>query len=291
MVHDALMQSVRVRMVLATSHPIAAYGGVRFPESAIAGIAEAFASGSLPMRFNHDLTRPVQIQNRQSGTERLPDGYLAAWGEFDIDSGVWAAIKREVADSGAPGGMSISVTTPLRGDSPLTDTPVLVAADAYHFTDEEIRGAVRALSQIDPSAQGRQLLQFAVDPTALIVIQIAASTLTTVGIGLATNAIYDAVKQFFTKRRRGKGGTVVDLEFSAHGNGDAALRVRIEAQDIDQVTGALAGLPHLLESAQPGTYLSSNGQPLEAVGDSQEVAPRLGSESHGDSHEDDNSGT
>lgn len=277
LVDDAVMQSKRVRVVLATSHPIAAYGGVQFSEDAIQGIAEAFASGSAPMRFSHDLTRPVQFQNIDSGTERLADGNLAAWAEFDVDSGIWDAYQREVAEAGAPGGMSISVTTPLPGESNLAASPVLIAADAHHFTDEEIRGAVLALTRIEPSAQGRQLLQFAIDPQALVAIEVAASLIATVGVNVASNAIYDAVKRFFSQRRRGNSHTVVDLQFKADSEGPTALSVRIDAEDIDQVRNAMAELPRLLESAQTGIYSSTNGQPLEAVDAQEEVSPETAS--------------
>jgi hypothetical protein len=42
-----------------TSHPIKAYGGIQLDEAIVAKVAEAVANGSLPMHFQHDISRLV----------------------------------------------------------------------------------------------------------------------------------------------------------------------------------------------------------------------------------------
>jgi hypothetical protein len=91
------------------------------------------------MHFQHDISRPVEISNVVTGTERLEDGYLAAWSEFDVDEEVWDQFEREVEATGAPGGMSVSMTGPLDGETLATDSQVVVAANAHHFTDGDVR--------------------------------------------------------------------------------------------------------------------------------------------------------
>jgi hypothetical protein len=72
------MGTVRVHCVLATTHAIPAYGGIRLGEEVMHDLATAVADGSMPMHFNHDISRPVHVSNVVTGVERRPHGEHAA---------------------------------------------------------------------------------------------------------------------------------------------------------------------------------------------------------------------
>jgi hypothetical protein len=63
-----------------------AYGGIQLHEDAVRQLARERSEGRVPMRFNHDLTRPLSAITVAAGVEQTEDGHLAAWVEFDV---VW----------------------------------------------------------------------------------------------------------------------------------------------------------------------------------------------------------
>ena len=256
------MAKKRVRVRLVTSHPIGAYGGIQLDEAVVAEVADAVASGSIPMHFQHDISRPVHVSSVIAGTERLEDGYLAAWSEFDVEKEVWEVFQEEMQAAGAPGGMSISMTAPLEGAQLASDSSSVVAADAHHFSDEEILEATARLTAIDPSARGERLYQFSYIPEAKVVFDLLLPFVLAVGPSIAASVIYDAAKSFLGRSRD---RVVFNLVFRETRRGTRKLQIHLEASTEEQLRTALEGLPRVLETGAAGTFTSSGGSALQAI--------------------------
>ncbi len=149
----------RIRARVATTHAIPAYGGIQLHEDAVRQIAEAMANGRVPMRFNHDLTRPLSAVTVAAGVEPTEDGHLSAWVEFDVDEREWDQYEKETQAAGAPGGMSFSTVEPFasRGNSPYGLT---ISADASYFHDDLIVAAAEEVLPGEWSVELARLYQF-----------------------------------------------------------------------------------------------------------------------------------
>jgi len=251
----------RVRARLVTTHAVEAYGGVQLAESVVAEVADAVGRGIIPMLVDHDRSKPLQISNLRSGTERLPDGHLAAWAEFDVDAVAWETIKVGWREADAPGGISISLTTPLSGGDLETGCLAVVAADAQHFTDSQIRDAVEELRRLECTAGGERLYQFSIEPAPAVLFDLVLPAVMSIGPNLAAAVIYDAARHFFTRPLR-QGRVVMDLTFRRDIYGERVTTVHVEAGTPEQVRAALDGLPALLEAGSEGTFTSAEGRPL-----------------------------
>jgi hypothetical protein len=189
----AELETVRVRARIATTHPIAAYGGIRLGDSILHDMAKAIRTGAIPMHIGHDIRRPLMVSNVDAGVEQLKDGYLAAWAEFDVDADAWAEYEAERDAVGAPGGMSFSATETIPGSVPTIEAMTAVAADASHFDDTTILRAARELEPIGTAPAGR-LYQFAFTPEAKVILDLVASVLAARAPRIITTALYDASK-------------------------------------------------------------------------------------------------
>lgn len=268
------MPLTRVRARLATTHPIAAYGGTELPREALDQVARGVASGAVPMHFEHDISRPVAAAVVASGVEELEDGHFAAWVEFDVDAELWAAYGGQVAAAGAPGGMSISFTGPMDGRSLAGDAPLVVAADRHHFTDIEIDQSVEILARLGVETRGELLYQFAFEPVAKVIVDVVWPTVMALGPDLVASAIYDAIRSFF---RPGRGTIVFNVLFKQTPRGRRTLKVHIEATSEAEFATAVRRLPDILRAGTVGTFASTGGEPLEPV------APSAGDSARNDS--------
>lgn len=254
------MGTKRLRARLVTSQPIAAYGGIQLAESVVEQIADGVGSGAIPMHMKHDIAQPLATTIHGAGTERLPDGHLAAWAEFDVDEDAWSEFEAEIEAAGAPGGMSITISGPLVNGESMPDSPVTVAADAHHFTESEIRAAAEELRQLDDSAEGEYLYQFAFEPLATVVFDLVLPVIGVLGPNLVASAIYDAGKAFFLRPR--PNGVTFNVIFRESRRGDRKLQIKIAATNAAEFDQALSRLPAVIESGAKGTYTSVNGGDL-----------------------------
>lgn len=252
----------RVRARLATTHPIPAYGGIELPRQVLDQVAQAVASGAMPMHFGHDISRPVAVSEVEAGVEQLEDGHFAAWAEFNVDAEVWAAHEAELAAAGAPGGMSISFTGPLSGRSLASESPLVIAADGHHFDEEEIEAAVAILGRLDAAAGGEVLYQLSFEPLAKVVIDVVWPVVMSLGPNIVASAIYDTARSFF---RPGRRGLVFNVSFKETRRGARKVKVHIEASNEAELRAAMDLLPEVLESGTQGTFVSKSGNPLELL--------------------------
>ena len=249
------MGTVRPIAIVATSHPVEAYGGKQLSEEMIEEIAQAIGRGDLPLNFGHDTSRPVNISNVTSGTRRGPDGYLQAWAEFDVEEARWSEFETELraADIEGFGAMSITFMEPLDGEE-VVESPVKVAGDAHHFTDDEIRSAATILRSLDPSAAGQRLYQFSAVSDLRVVFDLTLNFVMGIGPSIAAAVIYDAAKRLF---RGGKTNTF-DIAFRESSRGVRSIKVAIKVDSDEELKIALERLPAVLESGARGIFVHNS---------------------------------
>lgn len=285
------MGIIRVHSVVASSHPLEAYGGIQLSEEVIRELAAATGRGEVPMNIGHNLARPLRVSNVTSNTDRSDDGYLQALIAFDVEEELWEPYQRELRAAGISGmgAMSITFMEPLGGEGELTNAPVVVAGDAHHFTDEEIRAAAVILRSLDRTAAGQRMFQLSADPELRVVFGLVLEFVTSVGAGLVTSAIYDAAKTLF---RPGKVNTF-DLSFKQAKNGKRSLKASIKVSTEEELKTALDRLPAVLESGARGTFDHQNSgyvrvdhvseTTLETENESAEIESSGGSRDEGQS--------
>jgi len=257
------MATVTIRARITTTHPVAAYGGVQLSEDVVRSIANAIASGEMPMLFNHDLSRPMHTSNVAAGVEPTEDGYLAAWAEFDVDQSAWEAYEAERDALGAPGGMSFAAASPIPGHDDIEEPEVLIAADAAHFSDDEILAGERKLSALGRSL-GSRYYQFSVIPDAKVVLDFTLGALDGVSINLLAATLYDTAKSFLKPRR----ATIFNLVAKQGSRGRRSLKLHLAADDPEALRVAMERAAEVLKSGAQGTFVydpeGSKFKPLEA---------------------------
>jgi hypothetical protein len=178
-------------------------------------------AGTVQSRLFHDSRRPLHVENVEASIEQRPDGEYALWVEFDADEDRWAEYEAERDAQGGPGGLSFTLTETfddLQGRGEPTAVSVVVAADAGHFSDQQIRAAADALADVGPVKASR-LYQFAAGPTALALIQFLVQEGAQIPPGVFAAWLYDALR-----RLRPEGGTpTVDLQLIEDGTGRQVL--------------------------------------------------------------------
>lgn len=218
---------------MATSHPVAKYGGVRMAPQALQQMADALNSGQIPMLVEHDPRRRLRTRNLSAAVVDLPDG----------ERGVrFTALVHpdDVALMQGIRGMSFSTSDligSVEGPNPERGTMEL-RADAAAFSDPVI---ARACEQMCAAGHtyGYRLMQFAGPDEARIVLDIAYSIVVVLGPGLATSAVYDGLRYLFRNRSKGSGDDPVHLELATSVRGGEVKAV-IQTSDPDVARAALA---------------------------------------------------
>jgi hypothetical protein len=243
------MATVRIRARVTTTHPVAAYGGIQLSEDVVRDIAAAIASGDMPMLFNHDLSRPMHTSNVVAGVEPTEDGYLAAWAEFDVEQSAWEAFEAERDALGAPGGMSFAAASPIPDHEELEESDILIAADAAHFSDEEILVGERKLSALG-KAHGSRYYQFAVIPDSKVVFDFTIAVLGGVSLNVLAAILYDTAKSFLKPRR----ATIFNLAVKQGRGGRRSLKLHLAADGPEALRVAMERAAEVLKSGAQGTY-------------------------------------
>jgi hypothetical protein len=210
-----------IRATLATTDRIPAYGGFRLSLQDLETILDELKTGAVQTRLFHDSRRPLRVENVEASIEQRLDGEYALRIEFDADEERWAEYEAERDAQGGPGGLSFTLTGTfenLPGTGEPTSVSALVAADAAHFSDEEIRAAAEALTNAGP-VKACRLYQFAIAPTALALIQFFVQEGAQIPPGVFSAWLYDALRRL----RPGGGTPAVDLQLIEDGTGRRVL--------------------------------------------------------------------
>ena len=239
----------RERAVLATTDQIPAYGGIRLAPEALESMALSLRSQSVPMRLFHNAGEPVYVENVDAEIRQRPDGEYELWAEFDVEEEGWARYEAEREVHGAPGGLSFTITetigqlTSKPGPSPAT---IVVAADAHHFSDDQILAAAGEFANAG-NVKASRLYQFSAVPAALVLIQFMFQELAQIPPGIISAWLYDAWQHF---RRPGQLDPALTLEFI---EGPRKTTASIPAS-IDPTIAVRAIEAVESIATQPGTY-------------------------------------
>lgn len=190
---------VEFEAIVATTHPVEKYGGVRLGDEVLVNIAEALNSGALPMIGQHDWTRPLRTRDVRASVVTMPDGERAVQMAGLVVRDDWEA-------HGPFGGMSFSASVPLaRAEGPHPNRqPLWLSADGQFWDDTSIAEACMLMSSLGP-VSGGTLVQFAALNDARVVLEIGYELVITLGPGLATSAIWDGIVFLLRRRRRLQG--------------------------------------------------------------------------------------
>jgi hypothetical protein len=203
----------------------------------------------MPMHISHDITRPLSPTNVQAGVERLDDGHLAAWIEFDTDANAWAMYEAERDAAGALGGFSFSVTRPIDEIVDDDQSQVVVAADAGYFEDSTITAASEVLSIVGVS-RAERLYQFAAGPDAKVIVEFIMSGLAGIALNMIASALYDAAKLFLKPGRP----TVFNIIAKQRRNGRRVLKLHLATDNPEVAQCAMSQAAEMLGAAANGTF-------------------------------------
>ena len=234
---------VEVEAIVATDHPLPAYGGIRVDESVLHDIAEAIRSGSLPMLIGHDIRRPLNPTVLDAQVRQKPDGYKEVWIKFTVEAEAWAQFEGELPASGAPGGFSFAASEPIADLPALTAesvAPVALEADASHWSDEDLLAAAEDLRAIGSVHVGRRY-QFAFDPLAVVALTLGLAPIVT---GLITNTLYDGLKRFL------RPGQHTIFQFRVERENGNIVDARLETDDPNVLRHAIDAFDRLVNPEQ-----------------------------------------
>lgn len=196
------MTLMTVTARVASTHPVAKYGGVRLSRDALRQMETAFNSGLVPMTFDHSSLAPLPARNLTAQVVDLDDGEQALDATFEIEEEVWKAVEGKFDRADVPGGWSFTAGEPQVLPSTNEKPLVVISADAAAFTDADRKAAWEAISESAP-AQVNRLFQFsAAAEVARVIVEIWPEVGVALGVNLSSSVIYDGLKRLFSKGRK-----------------------------------------------------------------------------------------
>ena len=159
--------------VLATTHPLDAYGGVRISPAVIHSMVAELNTGNVAMLGHHDRLRPLRTRDLRASAISLPDGELAVQISGEVHHDDWSQLGDVRAMSFGAGQNLDSVLWPSAQRPDVT-----LAADAAWFDAEDIAGACSILASLG-GVKGQAYFQFSLIPDAKIIIDASSSLFTT----------------------------------------------------------------------------------------------------------------
>lgn len=87
------MGELVVEMILATSHPMEAYGGIVLTRSALEDMARQLRSNNVPMMVGHDPRQPIQATVLEATVRGRDDGFAEVWARVVVDEDQWGASR------------------------------------------------------------------------------------------------------------------------------------------------------------------------------------------------------
>jgi hypothetical protein len=163
------------------------------------------------MRLFHDAREPVYVENVDTEIHERPDGEYELWAEFDVEEEGWARFEAELGARGGLGGLSVTITETigeLGSETEPGPVSVVVAADAHHFSDDQILAAAREFADAG-TVKASRLYQFSIVPAALVLVQFLFQEGAQIPPGLISAWLYDALRRL---RRPGQVDPPLTLE-------------------------------------------------------------------------------
>lgn len=235
----------RIRARVATSHPLeTVYGSIALTDENLHQIASAFRGGMIPMTFNHNSDHTLLVENVESGIEVTEDGHKAVWAEFDVPDEEWEFVSGQFENAGVIGGFSYTAGEVISG--PEAGADIELAADAHHFSDEEIVHAAGLLGR-GYSVQAQHIFQFSILPDAAVFVSLAVSLVESVPGNILSQLLYDSMRGLFRPAQE----NVFNFRLKAR-NGKIKSKIRIATNDPDVLRDTIQQLPDIFREALSG---------------------------------------
>lgn len=195
------MALVTVTARVASTHPVAKYGGVRLSKGVLREMEAALNSGAVPMTFDHSSLALLQTQNLVAEVVELDDGEQALNATFEIEEEAWRSVQDEFDKVGVSGGWSFTAGEPQIRPSKGQRALLVISADAGAFTDADRKAAWEAIPEPVP-AQVNRLFQFsAATEAARVIVEIWPEIAVAFGVNLSSSVIYDGLKRLLSNGR------------------------------------------------------------------------------------------
>ena len=229
------MQWVAVQSVLASTDPIAAYGGIAITRDALEDMAKVLNAGTVPMSANHDSRQGIRTRNATAGVREKVTGGFELFMAFEMHPDDWEKY-------GHLPGMSHTTIEAIWIDE-LAQKSIVAkfSADAAWFDDDVIVSASHAVQSAigqnsaveNPGVLPSRVYQFSVVPDARIIIETSLALFNALGPNLVASAIWDGLKLAIARRRTPKGGnasakTTVEIKMD---NGDSSITACVSTDD------------------------------------------------------------
>jgi hypothetical protein len=237
------MPEIEIEAIVTGSRPMDAYGGVRLDDAVLDRIARDLKTGDVPMFIGHDIRRRLNATVLDSDVRETHDGFKEVWVRFRVEATEWHEFEHELADKSAPGGFSFACSEPLLAFEGVNDAAgqVELAADASHWSDDDLRDAAQALRSIGSVTVARRY-EFAFEPGAVVVLELVVWPL---AISVIGSALYEALKRFVRPDKP----TIFQFRVEREGS---AVDARLETDDEEALHNAIEAFDQLIN---PGELL------------------------------------
>jgi len=235
---------VEIHAVVATTHKIEPYG-IAVDRTFLESLAARLLADQAPLHLQHDSRERIATRVIRAWVEEGPDGESELRAVYEIDEEDYPRVQ-------SLRGMSIAFTSLVARPEPGDPNPgIRIAADAFHFDEDQLSSARAALSGTF-AVETRVLYQWAAEPPAKVVLELLSDS---VALGLLTNALYDALKVFL-RRVNGKASrTVFEIRHARSGT-----TARIETSSDDHLKRALKTIDVALTSGKDSEYDVGNSE-------------------------------
>ena len=194
------MGMVQVDAVITTGERTpTAYGIVQLEEPLLQQIAAAVRDGSMPLWMNHGVRDRWRARVIDSGVRTRADGVREVWACLEVDEADWERWQSMLRGTGAPGGMSFSMSTPqgwLDAESASAPLRFDLAADAFHWDDDvrlDAGSALRAAGDVEIG----QRYSFALEPPAIVSLTVAwKDVFEPILLSIAASCIFEGLRRF-----------------------------------------------------------------------------------------------
>lgn len=238
------MGTIVVSGFVATSDPIAAYGGVRIGPGEMEGLAQAMCQEEVPLRLRHDDRLSTRARLLVAEVRPTDSGALGVWVELEVDEDEWAAY-------GDIRGFSVAVVQPHPVPPNDESKPrVGIYPDAGHFDEQTLQAAIDELQQRF-SVHAGYLYQFADLPPAKLLIEFTWATLQAMPPQLIASAFYDVLKSWFLRPKHAD-KTIFSFRVRRPGQ---EVRARLETNDPQVLQEALVVFRDVALSSSAGDVL------------------------------------
>jgi hypothetical protein len=231
-----VMAEVTVSARIASTHPVAKYGGIRVARRVLDQMAAALNAGRVPMVLDHSALNTLRVRNLRADVVRLDDGEHAVEATFDVDETAWRRVQDRFAEAGVPGGFSYAAGELQIGTKDGGPPAIAISADAAAFSDED-RADVWALwSGVGPT-QASRLYEFSVADATKVIIEMWPVVALGLGVNLTSSVIYDGLKRLVAKR-----GEPTVVELHRHSPDGTRTKAVVTTNDTEVVRAALEAL-------------------------------------------------